>query len=209
MTQSIKNFAFIDAGIESILAPSQDSVYSDAEEVTVLIRNFGYVPVSDFWIFYTINNSTPVGEFITNTITAGSSLQFTFSEKADLSAYQSYTIVAFTQLLNDVASYNDSSSILLVHSANEVSGLFIRTDNFLIYPNPTTGVVRLYFEVVRETHSLLSVRNIIGQVVRQQQVPLIRGMMHMTIDLGDLPAGLYFLSFEIKNHRITRKILKE
>jgi len=209
ISQSIKNFAFIDAGIESILAPSQDSEYSDAEEVTVLIRNFGYVPVSDFWIFYTINNSTPVGEFITNTITAGSSLQLTFTEKADLSAYQSYTIVAFTLLLNDVASYNDSSSILLVHSANEVSGLFIRTDNFLIYPNPTTGVVRLYFEVVRETPSLLSVRNIVGQVVRQQQVPLIRGMMHMTIDLGDLPAGLYFLSFEIKNQRITRKILKE
>gem|GEM_PF-4914280 len=209
MTEHIINYAFIDAGIESILAPSQETVYSDTEEVTVLIRNFGYVPVSNFWVFYTINNSTPVGEFITNTLTASSSLQFTFTEKADLSAYQSYTIVAFTALLNDVASHNDSSSIFLVHSANEIASPFIRTDNFVIYPNPATGVVHLSYEVVHETNSLLSLRNIAGQVVRQQQIQLFGGMMQLSIDLGDLPAGLYFLSLETENHRITRKILKE
>lgn len=209
ISQSIKNFAFIDAGIETILAPSQDTVYSDAEDVTVLIRNFGYTPISNFWVYYTINNSTPVGEFIANTINAGSALQFTFTEKADLSSYQSYTIVAYIQLLNDIASHNDSSSIFLVHTANEIPGLFIRTDNYRVYPNPTTGVVHLSFEVVRETNVQLSVRNSIGKVVLQKQVPLTQGTMYLSIDLDDLPSGLYFLSFETKNRRITKKILKE
>ncbi len=209
ITQSIKNFAFIDAGIESILAPLQDSTYSNAEEVTVIIRNFGYVPVSNFWIFYKVNDLAPVGEFITNTIHAGYALQYTFTEKADLSAYQNYTILAFSQLANDIASYNDSTSIHLVHNANEVSGPFIRKDNFQIYPNPTTGIVRLTFEVVRESNSLLTIRNITGQVVKQQRETLIRGPKHMILDLGDLPAGLYFLTLETQNHRITKKILKE
>jgi len=209
ISQSIENLAFIDTGIESILSPAEDTTYSNAEEVTILIRNFGSASISGFWVYYSINDATPVGELISTPIGSESSLEFTFTEKADLSAFQEYNIVAYTQLQDDVFSQNDSATILLVHNPSDVPNSFIRKENFLIYPNPTSGLLTLSFEVVHETNTNLSIRNIIGKTVWQETIPLIYGSMQMTIDLDGLPAGIYFISFETNKQRIIRKILKK
>lgn len=206
---TIENLLFIDTGIEAILAPAEDTTYSSSEEVKVLIRNFGNVPISNFLVFYSVNEASAVGELVTGTIAAGSTLQFTFAQPADLSSYQTYNIVAYTQLNSDVSSLNDTAIISLVHNPSKIPSSFIRKENLLVYPNPTSGVINLSFEVLFTANPTLTIRNLIGKVVWQKKIPLSNGQVQMSLDLGNLPAGMYFISFETKTGRITRKILKK
>ena len=209
MTRNIENLQFIDTGIEAILSPGEDTTYTSSEEIIVQIRNFGNVPISDFWVYYTINESAPVGEMISGTILSGESLQYTFVQVADLSAYQSYTIVAYTQLTNDVSSTNDSATISLVHNPSNVPQSPIRKENIKIYPNPTSGLINLSFEVLQETESIITIRNLLGKIIWQERVTLKNGMMFLSIDMSNQPTGIFFISFESRYGRITRKILRE
>ncbi|UCG26964.1 MAG: T9SS type A sorting domain-containing protein, partial [Bacteroidales bacterium] len=210
MERLIENLAFIDAGIESIYEPIEKTTYSDQENVSVVVRNYGTVSVSNFWVYYSVNNAPPAGELLTGTINPGESLNFTFSEKADLSAYQIYNIDAYTQLGGDVFSQNDSVSISIEHENPDGIHLYsVRQDNLRIYPNPVKGEIHLSFEIQRETKLTISLRNILGQLMQRENLLVQTGQHLISYDLEYLHPGIYFVSFESEDGLFTRKFIKE
>lgn len=77
-----------------------------------------------------------------------------------------------------------------------------------IFPNPTTGVVTLRAEVLRE----VSILDLNGRTVANHQFVISNpGIQNseFTIDLSDLPAGLYLLRIVTDNGVTMQKILKE
>ena len=73
-----------------------------------------------------------------------------------------------------------------------------------VFPNPTTGILRIHHE--EQAIRLVEVTDLLGRI----QKSTICGSNDCTIDLTDLPKGLYLLHFTMDNgRRSTRKIVKQ
>ena len=96
-----------DAGVASIISPASGG--NATASVSVQIRNAGTTPISNMDIYYQINNGTPVKETYSGNIAPFTTVNFTFSQTANLSEYQDYTIIAYTDLANDGDRTNDTA----------------------------------------------------------------------------------------------------
>jgi hypothetical protein len=65
-----------------------------------------------------------------------------------------------------------------------------RTTSFLLYPNPSDGVINLKYEIPSESNAELIVYSMNGQVI--YKVNLVDGSNTETIDITKVESGLYF-----------------
>jgi hypothetical protein len=113
--KTVTNLFPNDIGIAEILSPSLGGGYSEAEEVTVAIRNFGIVPQNDFDVHYQLDDIL-VTELVPDTIEMDSTLNFTFAQTADLMTYGTYQLTVYTSLEGDANLYNDTASVEIISS---------------------------------------------------------------------------------------------
>ncbi len=97
----------LDAGISAKIAPV-DACGLGNEDVTVIVQNNGTTTISNLPVHYTVNGGTPVNEIISNVIPANSSVNYTFTSQASLSALDEYTIKAYTSLTGDENNADDT-----------------------------------------------------------------------------------------------------
>lgn len=95
-----------DIGIVDIIAPESGSL-GEAEEVTVVIRNYGRMPQSNFRLWFSLDGKRPVRGTFKGTIAPTEQATFTFSTKVDLSEIGPYEITAATSLEGDEEPAND------------------------------------------------------------------------------------------------------
>ncbi|MBW1295851.1 proprotein convertase P-domain-containing protein [Aquimarina litoralis] len=106
-----------DVGVISINLPAE-ATFTNAEDITIDIRNFGSAPASNFEVSYQVDGGATVTETFTGTIESASIATYTFTQTADLSVEgQTYTITASTNLTNDELDTNDQTSIMVTHLA--------------------------------------------------------------------------------------------
>ncbi len=96
-----------DIGVSEIISPSSGNNLSNAEQVTVTITNYGGASQSSFDVSFDFDGSV-VTETVDGPVDGNSSIEHTFSQTLDLSAFGSYSITAYTSLANDSDSTNDS-----------------------------------------------------------------------------------------------------
>ncbi|MCT4581718.1 MAG: GEVED domain-containing protein [Flavobacteriales bacterium] len=110
----IANDSDDDIGISAVTSPSSGGL-SGSEQVTVTINNYGLNPQSNFPVSYQIDGGSLITETYAGTLAAGSSTSYTFNATGDFSNIGAYTIVAYTDLVNDQARHNDTISYQLEH----------------------------------------------------------------------------------------------
>jgi Subtilisin-like serine proteases len=100
-----------DAAVLELVAPATHNMcaLSNAENIIVRVKNYSASPMFMVPVSYQINGGTPVTEQIPS-IPAGETLDYVFLEKADLSAYQSYSLTTWISNAGDDYSTNDSAS---------------------------------------------------------------------------------------------------
>lgn len=103
-----------DIGVVSVDNPT-DGVLSASESITVTLYNFGLNDQSNFPVSYTVNGGTVVNETYTGTLTANSTVQYTFTTTADMSTPGAYDIVAYTSLTGDQYNPNDTTMVTVNH----------------------------------------------------------------------------------------------
>jgi hypothetical protein len=107
-----------DIGVSSIDSPT-GGVLTNAEDITVSIRNFGNNDITNPMVQYSVDAVDAPAEMFAGTIAAGTTESFTFATQADLGIDgQTYTIVATTLLGGDSNTGNDSSTLVIT---NEVA----------------------------------------------------------------------------------------
>ncbi|MCB0805998.1 MAG: T9SS type A sorting domain-containing protein [Bacteroidales bacterium] len=112
-----------DVGIVSIDSP-QDGSLTNAEEITITIRNFGINEQSDIPVYYKINDGLEVNEVFTGTIQSNTNQQFTFTTTGDFSEPgMEYHISAGTSMLADQNIENDTVSIIVTHLYSDDIGV--------------------------------------------------------------------------------------
>lgn len=80
---------------------------------------------------------------------------------------------------------------------------------FSVYPNPVvTGLVRIDAQLATAvTEAGVSVQNAAGQTLRQQTLFVSGTTIKTQFDMGQLPAGLYFLKLQAGDAVLTKKVL--
>lgn len=136
---------------------------------------------------------------------------------------QDYIIKNWTWWNMDTLSAIDSLKIILSSTDNNAYGLRtpayfcmdnftaanpvnVKTKNLLslhIYPNPVSDVL-FVSEISNQCHAL-HITDITGKVVHSQE---INHQPNLRIEVGNLPKGLYFVTFYLVNNRQTLKFQK-
>lgn len=97
-----------DLGVTALLKP-EDATLSNAEAISVKIRNYGTIAQSNFQVSYSINGGAFVNETYTGTIQPQEAEVYTFENTADLSEIGAiYTITVKVNLTNDTNENNDT-----------------------------------------------------------------------------------------------------
>ena len=121
-----------DLAIISIDTPIS-GVLSNNELVTIAIQNLGESDASGFEVSYQIDNNIEVIETYSETITSGSTAQYTFVTAADLSIEgETYTITSSSLLNGDEDPGNDSVT-------QEVTFIFTNDIGVTAITSPTDG----------------------------------------------------------------------
>jgi CARDB len=98
-----------DLGINNLLSPVSKCNLGTAEVIKVVVSNYSNVSQTGFILGYKINNNSPVIENVPGlTIAAGGSVEYSFTQTANLSAPGSYQVNCFTAIAIDTFRLNDS-----------------------------------------------------------------------------------------------------
>ena len=99
---------FKDIGVISVISPADDCGYTNAEDITVEIFNYGLDTIFTFPISYSFNGGTYITEIVNDTIIFNDSYFYTFANQIDISAISDYQLIVKTELLLDESTNNDS-----------------------------------------------------------------------------------------------------
>lgn len=82
-------------------------------------------------------------------------------------------------------------------------------ENFSIYPNPATDVLRININNTSDESSEIRLADLTGKVIYSQQLQLKTGENNFSIPLRsmNIESGIYFLSFNLGYTILTRKII--
>ncbi len=75
-----------------------------------------------------------------------------------------------------------------------------------IYPNPTTGLVNLEYNLDQAAAMQVTVTDVVGKVVMSRDLRAASGAQRQTLDLGNLSNGMYLLKVTADDRQATRTI---
>lgn len=117
-TATVVNTApVVNLGVTAVTAPVSGMGLTATETVTVTVANTGNVAVSSYDVAFKVNGGTPVTETVSTAIAAGATATYTFTATANLSAFQSHTVCAYTLAANDASAANDTTCATVVNTA--------------------------------------------------------------------------------------------
>ncbi len=80
---------------------------------------------------------------------------------------------------------------------------------FNLYPNPATNEITIQLPVNVNGKAGISVTDVNGRQAILQQMIISASQTSTTLDLKDLPAGIYHIRLEIKGEVYTAKLVKQ
>jgi len=100
----------VDLQLATITDPSTSSDLTDAEEVTIEVRNTGIKPVSEYTVSYALDGVEQESITVSETLVADDMAVISFSNTADLSQKGDYQLTAYVSAVGDGNAANDSLS---------------------------------------------------------------------------------------------------
>ena len=87
-----------------------------------------------------------------------------------------------------------------------VSTKDLSSDLLSVYPNPVSDILTLQIgNIVHGTNNSISIHNALGQLVLKEEVT---GNSH-SIDLSDVPTGIYYVTLSTYHEEIVKKVVKK
>ncbi|HTL09664.1 MAG TPA: T9SS type A sorting domain-containing protein, partial [Chitinophagaceae bacterium] len=82
--------------------------------------------------------------------------------------------------------------------------------NIKLWPNPATGATLLLSLSSQQPGSTsLQLRSADGKLLLQKSISLVTGNNQLTLDIAQLPAGIYLLQLPLNNDFITQKFIRQ
>jgi len=122
---------------------------------------------------------------------------------------QTYWSVEYIELLNTVrfATYGRGAWDFEIGSFTDAKEEIIATNNFHVYPNPSTGVFTLEINGLAKNNTTIQVHDLTGKLVWEKTFSSFNPTLKEAIDLTKLEKGSYVLSFE-KEGKTSSKMIQ-
>lgn len=78
--------------------------------------------------------------------------------------------------------------------------------SFKVYPNPTSNVVNVEFELQNENDVTVSILNTVGQTVATNNLGTVSGVQATQLDVSSLESGMYIVRVKTANGEQTKRI---
>ena len=103
-----------------------------------------------------------------------------------------------------------TSSFFYNNSVNCYSGIpdLKQEPTLNVYPNPTTGLAVLSFNLIPKAQSTIEIYNVSGSLLQSENLTIGSGTTIQQIDVSNLPSGLYFVKVSSNNTYRTIKVVK-
>ncbi len=105
----------IDAGVTQFISPTS-SIGLTNEDVTVRVKNFGSQTLTEVPLALEIDGGLVLLDTLKESLLAGESIVFTFAQKVDLSTVKTYQLIAYSSLIGDQKSSNDTTKTSVTNS---------------------------------------------------------------------------------------------
>jgi len=101
-------------------------------------------------------------------------------------------------------------------TSNQVNGTFVagyaaRAQHFgdiVLFPNPSNGMVTIDFSADVNTEASISVLNMAGSILAQEQFEAAEGNNSHSLDLSELPVGVYIVNLRVGDENVNLRLLK-
>jgi len=101
----------------------------------------------------------------------------------------------------------NSIEVILDDSFTAIGEVKSSVNGFKIYPNPTSDITNINFDLSNPKVVSIAVRDITGKEVLTQNFGIMAaGQQNITVNATNLSNGIYFATFQIGSEMITRKI---
>lgn len=195
----------VDVAVTAASPPVTGYSLTSEETLTVSVKNNSSTAKTDIPISFILDGGTTVTEQIAS-LDAGQSVDYSFTQKLDLSEEKEYEIKVFTSLENDEVSDNDTL-IFNVTNQHETSTSISNADNFLVYPSVVSEFLNIKISN-GSSCAAISITDISGHnILKIKDYNIINGNT-IQIDLRDLDNGLYIINISTNNNSYSQKILK-
>ena len=91
------------------------------------------------------------------------------------------------------------------YTTTDISEIFV--NSLLVYPNPTRGILNIEFDIIDNKISSLSIVNILGDIIFNENIENKTSKYSTKIDLSKYANGIYFVKMKTENKIISRKII--
>lgn len=147
------------------------------------------------------SNSESIFSITTDSLDINEEREFTFTAKADLSEYGTYTIKAFIADNNiDNNSSNDTATITIINKLDVAIEDETQSDKIKIYPNPASSKLSI---VSSEKIKKVEVLNILGGLIKEYNSSV------SNISVRHLKAGAYLLRITTEKSISTQRFIKK
>jgi hypothetical protein len=83
------------------------------------------------------------------------------------------------------------------------------TNEFVAYPNPTSGKVSVVFSSKNNEKVVIKLTDLLGNVLRLEEVVSVDGLNTDELDMSDLPKGIYILNLIIEDSSESKMIIRQ
>lgn len=114
----------------------------------------------------------------------------------------------YTLLIHPKSLYIDSTGDSTGDTTTFISGLTVDGHAINIYPNPATNSQQLEVNLVSQSKVMHSIKGVDGSLIRTQSHGTLSSGKHVfTVELGDLPQGIYFYEILIGDDLIIKRFV--
>ncbi|MBA3985216.1 MAG: T9SS type A sorting domain-containing protein [Flavobacteriales bacterium] len=200
--------AMNDVGVISIDSPINGPL-TNAEDITITIRNFGTQAQSNFPVFYNVDGGANVQETFTGTIQPLENVQYTFTTTADLSIEGvPYALTVSTDLTNDEGPGNDQKKKTVVNEALGINTVPLNNAELLVL---NTG--NNQFDITLTTTQniqdkvLIQVYDILGQIIAFNVLDNNNNKYNYNLDMSYAASGVYIVRVGTLNNGLIKRIV--
>ena len=103
-------------------------------------------------------------------------------------------------------AFGSSVTESFASSASSSSINEILTDGISVYPNPTSQLANVYFNLNKASTVSVNLLNVLGQKMSANTYTMSAGSQKIEVDVNNFITGVYFLELNVNGESITQKI---
>lgn len=104
-----------DVGAQSVMSPVSDCGLTASEDITIKVKNYGFLPQTNIPVSYQVNAGPVINEIIPGTLDIGETVTYTFAAPANLGTPGDYTISVWSDLATDTIYGNDTAYAMVTN----------------------------------------------------------------------------------------------